>query len=466
MGDGEVGRPREFGTDDIAAFDAQLDAFVRGFADVGVTAGVARRRSGLHREQQVARLGDIAFGRNHQAVVEERQIERRVVEVGLFPRQVGTGQTAAVVGARLHAVEQIAARGAGHGRQRTVGRDGVVTRASGAQAERQLVDPAYVLQEILLGGVPFEGHRGEEAPLVVGGEVRRTVVTPRYGEVVALFVVVVEAGQQRHFRPLGQARGGRIGLLVGHGVHVVPQHVVVHVALSAQREVVALVAVGGETGQRVDVVAAFGFELVAEGVFARKAEFVEFGAVGLTAFTLVLGGKRSRIVAVGVALERIVGVLAAQLQAFGQRYFEIGRVVERGPLDGVGVLVDRRTRRIDTLAVAPKRVVVLLRVDVGRKIHGCAVVGRAADFGEVLGVVAPCIAAAVADLQPFEQLVVEIQTSRDALHTAVVDDTLRIVVTQRGVVAALFRAARNRERIVLVGRRAGDFVDPVGSLAQ
>ena len=193
---------------------------------------------------------------------------------------------------------------------------------------------------------------------------------------------------------------------------------------------------------------------------------MEFGAVGLTAFTLVLGGKRSRIVAVGVALERIVGVLAAQLQAFGQRYFEIGRVVERGPLDGVGVLVDRRTRRIDTLAVAPKRVVVLLRVDVGRKIHGCAVVGRAADFGEVLGVVAPCIAAAVADLQPFEQLVVEIQTSRDALQTAVVDDTLRIVVTQRGVVAALFRAARNRERIVLVGRRAGDFVDPVGSLAQ
>lgn len=157
-----------------------------------------------------------------------------------------------------------------------------------------------------------------------------------------------------------------------------------------------------------------------------------------------------------MALERIVGVLAAQFQALGQRHFEIGRVVERGPLDGVGVLVDRRTRRIDPLAVAPKRVVVLLRVDVGRKIHGCAVVGRAADFGEVLGVVAPCVAAAVADLQPFEQLVVEIQTPRDALQTAVVDDTLRIVVTQRGVVAALFLSlARNRERIVLIGRRGG-----------
>ena len=52
-----------------------------------------------------------------------------------------------------------------------------------------------------------------------------------------------------------------------------------------------------------------------------------------------------------MALERIVGVLAAQFQALGQRHFEIGRVVERGPLDGVGVLVDRRTRRIDPLAV-------------------------------------------------------------------------------------------------------------------
>ena len=90
----------------------------------------------------------------------------------------------------------------------------------------------------------------------------------------------------------------------------------------------------------------------------------------------------------------------------------------------------------------------------------------AAYRGLVLVVVPPCIRPRVTDFQPFEQLAFEVDTPREALLAAVVDDALRIVVGERRVVRGFLVGARERERVIRVDGRAGDLLDPVGSLAQ
>ena len=87
----------------------------------------------------------------------------------------------------------------------------------------------------------------------------------------------------------------------------------------------------------------------------------------------------------------------------------------------------------------------------------------AAYRGLVLVVVPPCIRPRVTDFQPFEQLAFEVDTPREALLAAVVDDALRIVVGERRVVRGFLVGARERERVIRVDGRAGDLLDPVGS---
>ena len=80
----------------------------------------------------------------------------------------------------------------------------------------------------------------------------------------------------------------------------------------------------------------------------------------------------------------------------------------------------------------------------------------AAYRGLVLVVVPPCIRPRVTDFQPFEQLAFEVDTPREALLAAVVDDALRIVVGERRVVRGFLVGARERERVIRVdGRLSG-----------
>ena len=130
--------------------------------------------------------GFVVFGRDVQASFEHRPVDGHVVGGRLLPCQVGRIQTAAVEGDRLRAVEQIAACGGREHGQRTVGADRVVAGQTGAHANRQVVYPVAVFQEVLVGQIPLDGRRREECPLVVGREVRGAVVTEYFSDLVRI----------------------------------------------------------------------------------------------------------------------------------------------------------------------------------------------------------------------------------------------------------------------------------------
>ena len=359
---GERRRPVELRADDVVALDRQLDTLVRGRADVGP----ARRVTGLgrngQRHQQVGRFGFVGFGRDVQAAFEHRPVDRHVVGRGLLPREVRGVQAAAVERHGLRSVEQIAARRRGEGGERTVGADRVVTRQTGAQAQRQVVDPVAVLQEILVRNVPLEGGRREERPLVVGREVRGSVVTSRHGQVIARLPVVVQTRVDRRFGFLRVGSARRIGLFVLHGVHVVPQDGVVHVAFAAQVEIVRGETVSRETAENVERMAVL-FELVAGRGLPRERVLVPLGAVGLAAFVLALQGKGSRIVTVGMPLVEVVGEGAVDREVLHRLQFQREGVVVRVAFEVIGVQVDQRTLRVDLLSVVIQRVIRVVRLE-------------------------------------------------------------------------------------------------------
>lgn len=168
----------------------------------------------------------------------------------------------------LRASHQVAARRVADGRQRTVGRDGVVAGASEAGAQGQFVDPLGFLQELLVGDVPAEGRRGEESPFLVGGEVRGAVVTGRERNVVTLLVVVVQTSEHRHLGPVRVVGADRGVLLVGNRGHVVPGEFVERIAAPGDAQVVVVLDLRGVSAQHVEIVAALGAQFVVDRIFA------------------------------------------------------------------------------------------------------------------------------------------------------------------------------------------------------
>ena len=94
---------------------------------------------------------------------------------------------------------------------------------------------------------------------MVGREVRRTVVTHGRSDVITGIVVPVETAEERHLLAFAHGGSRGIGLLVEHGVHIIPFHLVVHISLSRKGEVAGVEIICGETYQRH------------EGVFAERA---------------------------------------------------------------------------------------------------------------------------------------------------------------------------------------------------
>ena len=135
----------------------------------------------------------------------------------------------------------------------------------------------------------------------------------------------------------------------------------------------------------------------------------------------------------------------------------------RESLGIVRILLDQRRRRIERRTVAVIGVEIVVGVDQRAQVNGGLLPVRTTDLDQIIVLIPAREGPFVANVQPLEQLMAQIDTPRDTLYAAVLDDTFRIVVTQRGKVTALRRAVRNRDIVVLVSCRAGDFIDPIGT---
>ena len=186
---------------DFVALGAQVGAVLLGRGrseDVG-----QRERRGEH----VLGVADVEVGRDVEAVFEEAQIETEVVGYDRLPRKsVADGVRRRGVIGLFRAVEGVAQLA---GRDRfdvVVVRHLLVAERAVREAHLGVVPPvAHRLPEFLLRDAPSGRCRGEEAPAVVGGEARRTVVACRHFEKVLAGVVVVRTGEITQ-RPVGRIR--------------------------------------------------------------------------------------------------------------------------------------------------------------------------------------------------------------------------------------------------------------------
>ena len=67
---------------------------------------------------------------------------------------------------------------------------------------------------------------------------------------------------------------------------------------------------------------------------------------------------------------------------------------------------------------------------------------------------------------PFGEFVFEAESPGKALHAALLDDTLGVIVAYRAVVAGLGAAAGYREGIILGRGSTGNFIHPVGAVSE
>ena len=74
--------------------------------------------------------------------------------------------------------------------------------------------------------------------------------------------------------------------------------------------------------------------------------------------------------------------------------------------------------------------------------------------------------ALIADLQPFVELAVEVDSSGIASLTRILYYTLRIVVAERGVVVASLGSSADGEVVVLIDGSPHDFMNPVRAVPE
>lgn len=178
-------------------------------------------------------------------------------------------------------------------------------------------------------------------------------------------------------------------------------------------------------------------EFVSRRGLPRKRIFIPVGTVGFAALVFTLFGQGSRVVTVGMALIEVIRKSTVDREILHRLQFEREGVVVRMAFEVIGVLVDQRTRGIYLLSVVVQRVVRIVRFEHRREVLRTAVPGRTADRGFILVVVPPGIRTRIADLQPLEQLAFEVDAPRETLLSAVLDDTLGVVVGERSVIGRL-----------------------------
>ena len=224
-----------------------------------------------------------------------------------------------------------------------------------------------------------------------------------------------------------------------------------------------MVGISGETSHHVEIMSALCVEVECKCVLARQCVLAPVGSVGLAAFALHLAGECARIVTECLSVVSVIWVLAAEFEVREYSHIESDGMVHRPALQIVGIKVDCRTRSIDFLSVVPQGVEVVVGFDKRTEVYGRLIICRAADWSEIHILVAVGISAFVAYFNPFGEFVFEAEASGKALHTALFDDTLGVIVAYRAVVAGLGAASGDWEGIILSRDSAGDFLHPVGA---
>ena len=236
------------------AVDRQFDAAVADLAVVDPHLVVTRRRRDVALAQQVRGALVIPVESHVQTVAEERHVQSEVDLRGGLPFQSLVRDAAPKrIDAVLPRVTRLIAGSDGRhplasveifvlsvAAQRLVGRNALVARNTVGGADLQHVENVQVPDEPLLVHLPAERPRGEEGPLVVGAEFRRTVGAGREGEEEPVVERVVDTREGRDQLGLVGAVADRIGLRIARGEVLVAQRFVDE-ALGGQRRTARLV---------------------------------------------------------------------------------------------------------------------------------------------------------------------------------------------------------------------------------
>ena len=182
---------------DEQCIESQLEALVGGLAHVAHLIDVARRSVDLGTHQEVLGGVPINVQRTIEAI-EEAEIKTDVAADGGLPLQRRVG---------LHAGGGINVDGLAIPRgSRDLpsliperGVDVVSTRSSVRETKLEVVEPILgILQEGFITDTPSEGCSGESGPMIIGGELRRTVGTERGSKQIATQKRIVDSAEPRH----------------------------------------------------------------------------------------------------------------------------------------------------------------------------------------------------------------------------------------------------------------------------
>ena len=305
-----------------------LDTLVGGLSDVGVGAAETGDGRQGHVHEEVLGTVPVEVEGTGEASVEHAEVNTEVACDGGLPLEVGVGHGGADgVGAVLLVGDGVVAAACLPGLGPEVGVDAVVTDGTVGEADLEVVQPAYILEEGLLTGTPCEGGGGEVTPAVGRGELAGTVSAEGDGEEVAVEQGVVEPSEEGEDALRGAVArvelagdGGGVGVeLVDHREGVLLGEV--------GREVV-----GGDghgvsagvghlvTGQDVEAVGVAELELVVEGVGPAHVPGVALVDGGVTCVLLLAGGVVDVVVddGAGPGLVLVVGATGEEVGVVGQ----------------------------------------------------------------------------------------------------------------------------------------------------
>ena len=254
--------------DFVVPVGLKLDTLVANLSDVEDGVLIAGRGREALGDEQIFGLVDVVVDATGQLVIEHAVVETNVLRVGGLPLQAAVlhgPRAAARPGvATLLVAAFPAVAGADEGLEVVVAQGVLVTQATPADAELQVVHKAVFREEAFLAQTPTQGYRGEGTPAVVATELGGAVAADGGLQQIAAVEAIVHAAEEggavvlvaRAVAAEGAAYAGIHGVergveeacgLVAVGQVAVLIHVVLG-GLARHAHTVVGVAGGGEAG--------------------------------------------------------------------------------------------------------------------------------------------------------------------------------------------------------------------------
>ena len=237
--------PREVILYNRLGVDGKLNTLILQRTDVSVHL-ILEVRSSRYVDvvDQVIRAAEVVIHGTGQATVEETIVEASVIRRCALPLQILVVSVGAIrfAFAIANGVVGKAAVGGVGGKVGVVRTDVLLTRHTITEAELEVRQCIYILQESLFLHLPTEGERGEGTPAVILVEARGTVATDSSGEEVLIGQGVVQAAEEGDEVVLRSPLFARGGVFLA-GVHGVSRRIEACVAvIPLAVEVLPLVA--------------------------------------------------------------------------------------------------------------------------------------------------------------------------------------------------------------------------------